>query len=192
MNQIFASVSQRTQQISSALSEQRLASREVAEGVQRIASNSSQGVRDIENIADAIDRVEALVVQQTVKLAEFDLEGKVVKLAQSDHVIWKKRLASMISGRAGLKVEELADHHSCRLGKWYDALENPSYTTHNAYKELIKPHESVHSHGIKAVEKYNNGDFQGALAEIDQVEKASKEVLRLLVELESVSGHKSN
>ena len=55
-----------------------------------------------------------LGADQIAALAVYDVPHKVVKLAQSDHVLWKKRLANMVAGRAGLNANELADHHSCR------------------------------------------------------------------------------
>jgi methyl-accepting chemotaxis protein len=91
----------------------------------------------------------------------------------------------MIAGREGLNAEELADHNSCRLGKWYNLVNDPTYLNHPKFKALLKPHELVHKHGIEAVQLYNSNNLDGALKEIDKVEAASSDVLRLLVELEN-------
>lgn len=177
-------VTENTAQISNTLQEQNQASNEVAQGISMIASSSSDSVEGIEKIVNSMDKVETLISGQIASLAEFDVPHKVVKLAQSDHVLWKKRLANMVAGREGLQESELADHHSCRLGKWYDKVDAPEYLDNPAFKDLLEPHELVHKHGIEAVRLFNNKQTHKAMDEIQKVEETSKEVLRLLAELE--------
>ncbi|MCI5048935.1 MAG: methyl-accepting chemotaxis protein [Rickettsiales bacterium] len=179
-------VSKDTVHISNTLQEQAVASNEVAEGVAAIATSSAKNVQDVEQIVDAMNEVEKMISVQVAFMAELNVPAKVVKLAQSDHVIWKKRLANMIAGREGLNPDELADHHTCRLGKWYDAVQDPRYKNNADYKKLVDPHKRVHQHGIQAVKYYNSGQVDAALAEIKQVEGASKEVLELLGKMESI------
>lgn len=180
-------VSQNTQQISATLSQQGEASQEVARGISDIAQSSSHSVTGINHIVAAMDSVEKLIAAAITEMAKFEIAGKVIKLAQSDHVIWKKRLANMVVGHEGLKADELADHHSCRLGKWYDAVNDSTYTNNSDFTALVEPHRQVHHHGIEAVKLYNSGNQAAALAEVQKVEEASKDVLRLLRNLESVA-----
>lgn len=179
-------VTSNTSNISETLSQQAIAANEVAEGIACIAKSSSESVKGIERIVDSMNAVEGMVSSQIMVLSELNIPAKVVKLAQSDHVIWKKRLANMVIGREGLKANELADHHSCRLGRWYDGVRDPRYTSDPNFKALVGPHKQVHDHGIEAVRCFNQGDRNQALAEIQKVEEASKEVLSLLVKLEQV------
>ncbi|MCB9982895.1 MAG: CZB domain-containing protein [Rhodospirillales bacterium] len=188
INEKINTVSENTAHISNTLGEQNQASNEVAEGISMIASSSSNSVQGIEKIVSAMDEVEKLITGQITSLAEYNVPNKVIKLAQSDHVLWKKRLANMVAGREGLNPDELADHHSCRLGKWYDKVEDSNLLNNPLFKELIGPHELVHKHGIQAVRYYNDKKFDQALAEIEKVEDASKDVLRLLAELEKQTG----
>lgn len=185
INEKINIVTENTSQISNTLQEQNQASNEVAQGITTIASSSSESVQGIERIVNSMDQVEKLISGQIGALAEFDVPDKVIKLAQSDHVLWKKRLANMVAGREGLNPDELADHHSCRLGKWYDQVDDPKYLNNPIFKELQKPHELIHKHGIQAVKLYNEKKTKEAMAEIEKVEAASVDVLRLLAELES-------
>ena len=93
----------------------------------------------------------------------------------------------MLAGREGLNASELSNHHSCRLGKWYDHVQDAQYLNHPAFKALQVPHQLVHEHGIKAVNLYNANRHQEAIQEIAKVEAASKDVLRLLAELEQTT-----
>ncbi|MCO4783004.1 MAG: CZB domain-containing protein [Candidatus Cloacimonetes bacterium] len=186
MQHKIESVSQDTQSISSTLGEQGVATNEISSRITDIALNSEQSVQKIEQIVDSMSAVESLITNQINAVSQLNIPGKIIKLAQSDHVLWKKRLANMIIGKEGLNPNELADHHSCRLGKWYDKVNNTDYTNHPSFKALVSPHEKVHSHGINAVKLFNEGRMDEALEAINQVEEYSKDVMRLLSELEEV------
>lgn len=179
-------VTQDTMSISNTLQEQGQAVDQVAQGITSIASSSSDSVVGIERIVDAMDRVEDLVIKQINEISQLNVPGKIIILAQSDHVIWKKKLANMVAGREGLNPDELANHHTCRLGKWYDGVDDQNYLENEKFVALIKPHELVHKHGIDAVRLFNNGQVAQALDEIKNVQKHSEEVLSILKELESV------
>ena len=77
----------------------------------------------------------------------------------------------------------MADHHSCRLGKWYDAVKDDTITVHPAYGALETPHAAVHTHGKRAAAQFAQGDRDGAQASVSEMEMASAEVVRLLNEL---------
>lgn len=185
IHQRIDEVTRNTANISTTLTEQGQASQEVAKGITMIAASSGKSVEGIEKIVVAMDAVEKLISAQIGKLAELNVPDKVIKLAQSDHVLWKKRLANMIVGREGLKAEELSNHHTCRLGKWYDKVEDPKYKNNSVFQQLIAPHKLVHEHGIQAVRYFNSGQLDKALHEVEKVEAASKDVLSMLVQLES-------
>ncbi len=186
IRQTINDVTRQTSEIASKLSQQKTATQEIAEGVTEIVTGTDRSVRDTKDIVTTMDELEKLITNNINKLSTMEVPGKIVKLAQSDHVIWKKKLANMVAGRQGLSSSELADHHSCRLGKWYDRNNDERYTKHPAFKKLVEPHKQVHQHGILAVRYYNEGKRQEALKEIEKVERASEEVMRLLSQLERV------
>lgn len=176
-------VTRNTQSIATTLEEQTSATAEVAEGITVIAESTSSGVEGVDKIVEALNNTEALVRGNLEHLASKEVQDKVLMLAQSDHVLWKKRLANMVVGKEGLKREELADHHSCRLGKWYDGVEDPRVKNSTDFKALVSPHEAVHAHGLEAVDLYNRGEIDAALESIQAVEAASVDVLDLLKSL---------
>lgn len=178
-------VTRNTSRIANTLAEQAAASQEVARGVASIATSSSNSVGDIGHIVTAMDKVEALISKQMANLAELTLPNKVLLLAQSDHVLWKKRLVNMLTGRETLKAESLSSHETCRLGKWYQEVQDQRYQHHPLFAQLLEPHRQVHAHGMQVVRAFNAGDRDGALAEMAQVETASAEVLRILAALDA-------
>ena len=174
-------------QISESMDEQNIAASVVAKNIAKIAAQTEHSVHSTDAIVDSIDQIQSFINLQINQLAELTLPNKIIKLAQSDHVVWKKRLVNMICGKQGLKEKELTDHHSCRLGKWYDQVTDPQMLQRSEFKQLLRPHQLVHHHGKLAVAAYNNGDIKTALLEISEVEAASVDVLKLLKSMEKPS-----
>ncbi len=184
MSQRIGEITDLSGQTSEALRQQRLASDEVARGIASTAESSKNATDALEHIIDAMDSAQQVITKQVGRIAHYNLPSKIIRLAQSDHVIWKKRLANMVVGKEGLKANELADHKSCRLGKWYYQVDDPMIRSNSAFQQLEEPHALVHQHGINAVKLYNEGNVDAALREISLVEAASQDVLRLLKALE--------
>ncbi len=178
-----AGVATGMEEISGILNQQAEAVREIAGGITGIAARTKQSVDQAVGISGQLDLAQAHVGRELQELSELSFEGKIVRLAKADHVIWKKRLADMAVGRVTLKADELADHHSCRLGKWYYGEGSNGLRDRAAFRQLEKPHELVHRHGKRAATLFEAGDLSGALAEIEKVDAASKDVLALLNEL---------
>ena len=172
--------------IAVALEQQKEASQSVASGIGTVAMSSSNSLEQLENLVDCMDDAQAGINSRLLYLGKANFPNKIVKLAQSDHVIWKRRLANMIIGREGLKADELANHHNCRLGKWYDGLRNTAIGLNSDFVALEAPHAAVHQHGIEAARKFNAGNVKGALGEIDMVNVASEKVLAGLKKLERI------
>ena len=170
-------------EISDILNQQTDASREIAQGVSSIAAMTEQSVEQVVAISNQLDVVHGLVGEELQNISKYSFDNKVPRLAKADHVIWKKRLADMAVGRVKLKADELSDHHSCRLGKWYYGDASRDSRSHRAFALLEGPHTLVHQHGRHAAKLFEAGDLPGALKEIQHVEAASKDVLRLLDEL---------
>lgn len=180
---VSSTIHEKTEAIKTTLSEQKEASNEITKLVSDVSVSTNANIQQVDKTLDAMDNAEIVINAQLANSASKEIQNIAVLLAKSDHIIWKKRLANMVVGRESLNPNELADHHSCRLGKWYDAVTDESIKNDNAYKTLLEPHQKVHKHGISAAEKYKNHDLQGALIEISEVEKASVDVIRLLDEL---------
>jgi methyl-accepting chemotaxis protein len=178
-----SSVTTGMEEIADILNQQSDASREVAEGISVIAAKTKQSVEQVMGVSAQLDLAQELVGRELQELSTFSFDQKIPRLAKADHVIWKKRLADMAVGRVKLKANELADHHSCRLGKWYYGDASSTSRTHRAFAALERPHELVHEHGRRAAKLFETGDLAGALDAIEKVEAASKDVLRLLDEL---------
>ncbi|WP_417795117.1 methyl-accepting chemotaxis protein [Terasakiella pusilla] len=183
MDNIAGSVDMTTEsirEISGVLNEQNSATNEISENIAVSVRTAASNVLSIGDNIQMTEKVVGLISNQILRLSEFDIPNKSIRIAKSDHVIWKKKLADMLVGLNALDPDELASHMHCRLGKWYYGDIDPAITNHPAYKELEPPHKIVHECGIEAARRYKAGDIDKAYELVTQVGEASKEVLRLL------------
>jgi len=178
-----SSANEKMHEIAGILEEQQQASEEVSQGIMTIASMSGENLTHINGLVDLLDHSQAIVSLSLASKLESDIPMKTVMVAKSDHMLWRQRLAAMAIGRESLNPNELADHHGCRLGKWYDAVVDQALKNNPAFKALEAPHRGVHASGIAAAQLYANQDLDGCLAEIDKVADASVDVIRLLDQL---------
>jgi hypothetical protein len=111
------------------------------------------------------------------------LDTTFIGLAKLDHLLFK------INGYRAIFTNNteahFVDHHSCRLGKWYDdGIGKKNYASTPSYAALDKPHAEVHDFIIKAVEFVKNKtaeeNAQEVIAYIKKAEVASKSVTELL------------
>ncbi len=107
-------------------------------------------------------------------------------LTKLDHIIFKQ------NGYVAIEQSEMCpqadaisvDHHSCRLGKWYDeGIGYESFRTTQAYSSLKQPHSNVHEFTQKAY-SISRGNWIDDSLLLDEIisqmqssEDASKDVM---------------
>ncbi len=170
-------------QVTQAMQEQSDASHEVAQSVAETSSMVSNARQVVDQTLKDADAMESKLIAEIQEFAEMKLSGAILRLAKSDHILWKKRLINMILDRGNIELSTVASHHDCRLGKWYDTLGKEVYGHSATFKALEGPHEQVHSLGRRAVERYNAGDREAAIADVEAIAPLSETVVGLLDKL---------
>ncbi len=178
-------VNARMADTAAAVTEQSAAIDEVARSVAVIRDKNQRSMANADEVIAAVQRSEDRLNQELASLAERGIPDAVLDLAMSDHVLWKKRLAGMLIGANRLTADELSDHHHCRLGTWYDQVSDLSITAHPAYRAMEAPHRAVHQHGKASAALFAAGDRDGAHAEYEKMEAASRQVVALLRDLKA-------
>jgi len=180
MSGVLNVIGNEVDQITQATHDQSDASQEVASSVAVTSTMVSSARQIVANTLNDTDALETKLTSEIQEFGEMKLSNAVLRLAKSDHILWKKRLVNMVLDRGNIELSTVANHHDCRLGKWYDTLGQESYGTSQTFKALVIPHEKVHTLGRKAVERYNNGDKEGAIADIEAISPLSEQVVGLL------------
>ena len=171
------------QEISSHLGQQRVAAQEIANNLEAAAARSVDDTNAIDKVIDISSQASNTLVDMLAAVNQVEMRNAVILLAKSDHMIWRRRLAEMLAGRTSLNPDELANHHTCRLGQWYDAISDQDIRRHPAFVALAVPHEKVHRLGIQAAKLFRDGDFDNAVSVVAAIEGPSQEVQNLLDQL---------
>ncbi|MCL6264271.1 CZB domain-containing protein [Craterilacuibacter sp. RT1T] len=107
-----------------------------------------------------------------------------LEVARLDHVVFKVNIYNTILSGTGAKAVSLADHHTCRLGQWYEhGRGKEEFSNYPAFRELLGPHERVHMAGRQALEALASQQGNEVDRYLVEMEAASREVLALLTRL---------
>ena len=174
--------------IAAILSQQESASQEVAAGIHAIAGMTGHTASQIEVLLGTMGTSDDMIGAGLETLVKRDVRGKVVQIAKADHIRFKKKIYEALIGRTKLEPGQVADHHGCRLGKWYEGVTDERIRQTAAFRALEVPHEAFHRIGKESLAKLARGDMDGALRDIDEVERLSETVLGHLDDLARAIG----
>ncbi len=165
--------------------EQTGATGEVARSAVVISEKAARSVQHAERTVALVGDSEQVLVEQFDELSKLEIPDAIIYLAKSDHTLWKKKLAQMLIGHAGLEEWELKDHHHCRLGQWYYSVKDRRFLSHPSFRAFEAPHARVHRYARQVYELFTAGDREGAEWAYGQMSEASDEVLELLSSLQA-------
>ncbi|MCW2245214.1 methyl-accepting chemotaxis protein [Azospirillum fermentarium] len=188
MEQVAAqvgSVTDRMHEIAEILNQQSSASGQISHGINTIADKAAHNDTRIGTVIQSVDRSNAALAERVEQFAALKTPRALCEVAKVDHVVFKKRIVDALMERVRLGPDEVANQHTCRLGKWYDNLTDERIRAHPAYRQLAEPHARVHDHGKNALRLKADGRDADALAELQKLNAASHEVLTLLERLSS-------
>ena len=166
--------------VAQVISEQTNAVNEMSEGIHRAAASAKQAKFLIEDSINIVSESEKAITAQLDNLEQIGVENYVLYRAKSDHILWKKRLAGLLCGLSSLQESELASHHVCRLGKWWNKLKEETPNPSANFLAIETPHKQVHDCGKEAARLYNLGQKSEAFDAFLRMEKASSEVVEKL------------
>ena len=183
-----AGVTENIGQVSEILSQQTAAVQEMGEGIGKVARMAALNLEAVTGLVEVTKALEQSAARGLSRIAATEFPGKILRLAMADHALWMRRLVGVVHGELKLREDELASHHSCRLGEWYYGGDSGPYRELAAFRALEDPHRRVHELGKEIVVLVNEGRMEEALERIDAVREASEEVIRLLRELAREAG----
>ncbi|MBD3806945.1 methyl-accepting chemotaxis protein, partial [Sulfuricurvum sp.] len=104
-------------------------------------------------------------------------------LAKVDHVIYKNNVYAFLFGQEN--TFKAVDHHTCRLGKWYDSgVGKEQFGMLKSYGRLEAPHAMVHTQANALIADCGDGKKLCSRAQIEErirkIEDASQEVFAVL------------
>ena len=159
---------------------QRVATGEITGSIDAIGelaiNNTQQGHAAIRSI----EHTNSVIGGQLKIIEAFEIPHKMLLIAKSDHVLWKKRLNEMLLGSEQIRADELSDHHQCRFGKWYYDEGRRLFGDQSEFKAIEAPHARVHEIAREVERLYREGDVEAAQDMVDQLSPYTEQVLDAL------------
>jgi len=171
--------------LDSSMEEQAGAIGETAKTVEALSGEMREEAERLENHLDpAVQRMitETGAMDKTIfqmKISDKDLLNTAIE----DHKRWVHRIERLLRGEISLVAQEsLADHHLCRLGKWYFGTEHSQISQSKEAKRVFDsvdgPHAKIHKVFYDLIQAYNRGSETRQL-ESDLKEYSSKIISNL-------------
>ncbi|MBI5260544.1 MAG: CZB domain-containing protein [Bradyrhizobium sp.] len=106
--------------------------------------------------------------------------ARLIDLTKSDHRAFVAKVASAVKGEIELVAGNLATHHTCRLGRWYDTVADETMMKSDSFKALMQPHAQVHDTGAAVLSALQVGDHELAQKRLAELEQLSVKVVSCL------------
>jgi len=106
-----------------------------------------------------IDTVRSDMVRGFAEITKLDW----LKVFEIDHFILTWRIYNNAVGFEELKITQLNNPTSCKLGKWISAQTDTRLTYSQAFKELVSCHNDIHKHGTDSWTAKDRGDVEVAI-----------------------------
>ncbi len=175
-------VAQSMDEIAHLLSQQELAISEINEASMGMATNSKIAVERNSSVLQQLDEATKSIDDRIAVFAELGTDRALVDIAKNDHIKFKKRIVDTILKRDVWKSNEITDHRSCRLGKWYYGMGKDTFGHLPLFRELEIAHEKVHTISKEILFRNESNDSNQALLQIKDLEKYSGQVISILDE----------
>lgn len=173
--QITASVSEEQAMAVDEISKRMFEISDLQEQIRTLGQATSKGIYTLSQEINHF-RLD-IVAENNIQLSSFAL----LQLSKADHILWKWRVYNMFLGLEKIEPHDVSSHKDCRLGKWYlDAKTVERFGQETAYRELDRYHAQVHEAAKAAATEFNNGNVAKAESYLQELEKASNEVLRYI------------
>jgi len=115
----------------------------------------------------------------------WQLDDLPLLAARHDHLRRIEQVLQIVeTGQSDMTLEEIGDHHCCRLGRWYDTYGSQRYGHLTAFKKLHPAHVAVHETCREIVQLTENGQMEQAKHLCARLLRLKDQVLHYLAELE--------
>ncbi len=202
----IGAITETTAAIAAAVEEQQAATKEIARNVEQAAHGTQEVSNNVCGITQAAGETGAVaseVLTIASALAERSAEmrrfvdaflvdvrlteltpAEAIAMAKTDHETFCRKLDDALAGRLSLKAADLADHHQCRFGRWYDQAD-AGIRALPAFGALSDPHQRVHDCAKEALEELNRQNATAAQTGHRRMQAATEEMHHTLDALQA-------
>lgn len=185
------SVQHRITGISDILVEQSQTAGQLAQGTDHVVAHADANKARLDEVLNAMAKMSQHLDTQVGSYANLGSGALLAEIAKNDHVGFKRRILDGVLHRIDIRADAVPDHNACRFGQWYNAITDSSIRAMPAYSRINEPHQRVHTCAKRALTLAEDGRIDDAFRAVEDMGRASTEVLALLEEL-GVSLHQAD
>ena len=104
----------------------------------------------------------------------------LVKLTKSEHTAFARRVSDAVAAQDKLPPDQIATHHLCRLGLWYERISDSATLALPSFRAIAEPHLAVHELGRKALAAVTVNDLRAAQRYVAEMSQQCDQVVRCL------------
>ncbi|MBF0565267.1 MAG: CZB domain-containing protein [Nitrospirae bacterium] len=176
-------VSDQMVHIATAVEQQSSAASEIANTIEKsslISDDLEKLTNDIINEVNGLTQIVEELRNVSVEIKTKDNTLILFDLAKNDHRVWVSRIASFLENMEEIDADKLADHRSCRLGKWYYSEGIKICGELQSFRSMEVPHAKIHSLGKDIVIAHKAGNKERAQNLYNEMVNISGEIIHLL------------
>jgi len=181
-------------QIATAAEEQTATTVDIVGNISKISDSVETFDRAAATVNNKVQQLLALSEQLKQSTAAFKVDTPpmlILDTAKSDHVLFVNRIERCIEGHETIQPETLADHTSCRFGKWYFSAGRELCSRAPSFQTVNAPHERIHRLAKEAVALRNAGNVGQAELVMQEIEDISGEIVHLLEKVKGECRHQA-
>ncbi len=157
----------------------------------QVEASADQARRYLAQSQETSSSITEIVSQSTHMANAISMASRVsfLDVIKLDHFAFKLHVYRAFIGMAEPDSSALADHRSCRLGKWYyDGRGAKEYGNCRPFTQLEAPHAAVHQNGKEALDALAQGQLERARVALVAMEDASRQVNDFLSQMANETG----
>ena len=162
------------------LEQQKQSSSLIAGNADDMAELTSDNAQRLDAIAAALSTSNSRFSDMAKQWHRSGSDRSLCEMAKIDHILFKKRVVDVVLGNESWSADAVPDHHTCRLGRWYDQAMKRDLRNLGPMQALEAPHARVHEVAKAALKAHEAGDRDAALNALKELESASRDVIEHL------------
>ncbi|AHF98124.1 hypothetical protein DESACE_07635 [Desulfurella acetivorans A63] len=165
--------------LAAASQEQSQASADIALTLESFTHSFEMINKDNKKLNQMVENVANTVFECIESFEFFPYETVFLERTKSDHIKFVLDVFDCLADKNKCSKDHV-DHHSCRLGKWYDTIGTKHYGSNPAFRELGEIHPKVHDIGKQIKDAVFANNFEKAESLSEDLKRYSQMVQKAI------------
>ncbi|WP_425389225.1 CZB domain-containing protein [Desulfurella multipotens] len=135
--------------------------------------------KDNKKLNQMVENVANTVFECIESFEFFNYETTFLERTKADHLKFVLDVFDCLADKNKCSKDHV-DHHSCRLGKWYDTIGTKRYGSNPAFRELGEIHPKVHDIGKQIKDAVFANNFEKAKSLSEDLKRYSQMVQKAI------------